>query len=149
VAIGRLPDAGPTASLITSRPTTVSGVARSDQRHGTGTSIRLTPANGQERLDLDHRSADPEVRLRAHILILPDAGHPWATIGAAQICSASTIGRRGVRIEEEVVDAVFGRPRGRRQSEVHIRASLGVWSVLTLSLTGFRFARNRGSHNPN
>jgi hypothetical protein len=29
------------------------------------TSIRLTQANGQELLDLDRRSPDPEVRLRA------------------------------------------------------------------------------------
>jgi hypothetical protein len=59
---------------------------------GPVTSIRLTPATGQELLALDRRSAEPEVRLRTHILLLLDAGHPWATIGAVPFCSGSTIG---------------------------------------------------------
>jgi hypothetical protein len=42
---------------------------------GPVTSVRLTAANGQELLDPYRRSAEPEVRLRAHLLLLLDAGH--------------------------------------------------------------------------
>ena len=56
-------------------------------------SIHLTPAERQDLLAHDRRSADPEVRLRSHILLLLDAGHPWATVGAVLFCSASTISR--------------------------------------------------------
>jgi transposase len=109
------------------------------------TSIRLTPAQRQELFDHYRRDAVPEVRLRAHILLLLDAGHPWATIGAVLFCSASTISRWKWRFEEEGVDAVFGRPRGRRRSGVHVWATLVVRWVLTLSPTQFRFARSRWS----
>jgi transposase len=91
------------------------------------------------------RAVDPEVRLRAHILLLLDAGHPWATIGAVLFCSASTISRWKRRFEKEGVDAVFGRPRGRKPSGIHIWATLVVQWVLTLSPAHFRFARSRWS----
>ena len=44
-------------------------------------------------LDYYRRSADPDIRHRAHILLLLAAGHPWATIGAVLFCSFSTIER--------------------------------------------------------
>jgi hypothetical protein len=106
------------------------------------TSIRLTPAERQVLLDHYRRSADPAVRLRAHILLLLDAGHPWATIGAVLFCSPGTISRWKQRFEAERTDAVFGRPRGRKRSGVHVWAALVRW-VLTLSPTTFRFARSR------
>jgi hypothetical protein len=43
------------------------------------TSIHRTPAERQGLLDRYRRSADPQVRLRAHILLLLGAGHPRAT----------------------------------------------------------------------
>jgi putative transposase len=109
------------------------------------TSIRLKPAERQELLDHYRRATDPEVRLRAHILLLLDAGHPWATISAVLFCSVSTIGRWKRRFEAEGVDTVYGRPRGRRRSGIHIWATLVVRWVLTLSPTHFRFARSRWS----
>jgi hypothetical protein len=33
-------------------------------------------------LDRHRRSPDPAIRLRCHILLLLDAGHPWALIAA-------------------------------------------------------------------
>ena len=99
----------------------------------------------QDLLDHYRRSADPDVRLRAHILLLLDAGHPWATISAVLFCSTSTISRWKRRFEKDGADAVFGRPRGRRRSGVHIWATLVVRWVLTLSPTDFRFARSRWS----
>jgi transposase len=108
-------------------------------------SIHLTPAERQRLLGYYRRSADTEVRLRAHILLLLDAGHPWATIGAVLFCSASTISRWNRRFEGEGVDCVLGRPPGRRLSGVHVWASLVVRWVLTLSPAGFRFTRSRWS----
>jgi transposase len=106
---------------------------------------RLTPAERRDLLDYYRRSAGPEVRLRAHILLLLEAGHPWATISAVLFCSTSTISRWQRRFEEQGVDAVFGRVRGRRRSGIHVWATLAVRRVLTLSPTGFRFARSRWS----
>jgi len=108
------------------------------------TRIRLTQAERRELLDHYRRSANPEVRLRAHILLLLDAEHPWATISAVLFCSFSTISRWKRRFEAEGVDAVFGHQRG-RQSSIHFWATLVVRWVLTLSPADFRFARSRWS----
>src|SRR4051812_45168435 len=105
----------------------------------------LPPPERERLLTHYRRSPEPDMRLRAHILLLLDAGHPWATISAVLFCSVSTIGRWKRRFESEGVDAVFGRPRGRKRSGVHIWASLVVRWVLTLSPTDFRFARSRWS----
>src|SRR3954462_11877400 len=107
--------------------------------------IHLSPAERQALLGHYRRSTDPEVRLRAHILLLLDAGHPWATVGAVLFCSVSTISRWRRRFESEGVDSVIGRPRGRRRSGVHIWASLVVRWVLRCSPIDFRFARSRWS----
>src|SRR5262249_61755724 len=64
------------------------------------------------------------------------AGHSWATISAVLFCSFSTISRWKQRFEKEGVDAVFGRPRGRRRSGIHTWAALVVQWVLTCSPWG-------------
>jgi transposase len=109
------------------------------------TSIHLTPAERQALLNHYHRAADPGVHLRAHILLLLDAGFPWATISAVLFCSLSTISRWKRRFEEEGVGAVLGRARGRRPAGLRIWATLVVRWVLTLSPTAFRFTRSRWS----
>jgi transposase len=109
------------------------------------TSILLTPAERQTLLDHYRRFADPGVGHRAHILLLLDAGHPWATIGAVLFCSLATISRWKRRFEQDGVDAILGRPRGRRRSSIHVWATTVVRWVLTLSPTNFRFARSRWS----
>jgi transposase len=108
-------------------------------------SIHLTPAERQGLFDRYRRSADPEVRLRAHILLLLDAGHPWATVSAVLFCSASTISRWKQRFEADGADAVLGRPRGRQRSGAHVWAALVVRWVLALSPADFRFVRSRWS----
>jgi transposase len=90
--------------------------------------LRLTSADRQTLLTHYRRAADPDVRLRAHILLLLDGGYPWATVGAVLFCSASTISRWKRRFEQEGVDAVLGRPRGRRRSAVHVWAAVVVMS---------------------
>src|SRR5918993_394292 len=108
-------------------------------------SIHLTTAERQELLDHYRRAAAPDVRLRAHILLLLDAGFPWATICAVLFCSPGTISRWKRRYEKDGADAVLGRPRGRKRSGVHVWATLVVRWVLTLSPADFRFARSRWS----
>src|SRR3954471_8825289 len=108
-------------------------------------SIRLAPGDRQTLLVHYRRSADAEVRLRAHILLLLDAGYPWTTVCAGLFCSVSTISRWKRRFEKEGANAVLGRTRGRRKSGVHIWASLVVRWVLTLTPTQFRFTRSRWS----
>jgi transposase len=108
-------------------------------------SSRLSTAERQDLFDHYRLSADPEVRFRAHILLLLDAGHPWATVSAVMFCSLSTISRWKRRFEAEGVHTVLGRPQGRRRSAVHIWATLVVRWVLALSPANFRFARSRWS----
>jgi hypothetical protein len=62
---------------------------------------------------LDHyrRSADPQARLRAHVLLLLADGHPWVTTSAVLFCSLSTISQWMLRYEREGVDAVLARWR--------------------------------------
>src|SRR3954453_3474004 len=101
------------------------------------TSIRLAPAERQVLLDHYRRSADPAVAHRAHILLLLDAGHPWATVCTFLFCSSSTISRWTRRYERDGIDAIVGHPRGRRRSGIQYWAELVVRWVLTLSPTDF------------
>ena len=108
-------------------------------------SIHLTPSDRQVLLGHYRRSASPDVRFRAHLLLLPGAGHPWATVSAVLFCSFSAISRWQRRYQSKGADAVLGRRRGRRPSGVHAWAALVVRWVLTLSSAEFRFARTRWS----
>lgn len=105
----------------------------------------LTPADRRDLLDHYRRPVEPDVRLRAHILLLLDDGLPWATIRAVLFCSLGTISRWKAQYEADGVDAVYGRPRGRRRSRAHRWAGLVVRWVLVYSPTDFRFARSRWS----
>lgn len=107
--------------------------------------ISLKPAERRALLGRYRRATDPDVRLRAHILLLLDAGHPLASVSAVLFCSVSTISRWKRRFEREGADTVLGLPRGRKRSGVHIWATLVVRWVLTLSPINFRFARSRWS----
>ncbi|MBN9522644.1 IS630 family transposase [bacterium] len=64
---------------------------------------------------------------------------------AVLFCSLATIARWKARFETGGVNAVFGRPRGRKRSGGHIWAALVVRWALTLSPISFRFARSRWS----
>jgi putative transposase len=109
------------------------------------TRLRLTPTVRQDLLDHVRRSAEPDVRLRSHILLPLADGHSWATVSAVLFCSASTISRWKRRFETGGADAVFGHPRGRTRSGFHVWATIVVRWVLTLSPSHFRFARSRWS----
>jgi len=59
--------------------------------------IHLKPSERKTLLEYYRKSADPALRLRAHILLLLDDVRPWSQIEAVLYTSASTIRRRKTR----------------------------------------------------
>jgi transposase len=73
--------------------------------------LSLRPAQRDALLRHFRGHPDPQVRQRAHILLLLEQGYPWATIGAVLFTSPSTIARWQRRFEDGGVDALFGLAR--------------------------------------
>jgi transposase len=109
------------------------------------TSIPLSAGDRNTLLDHYRRDPDPQVRLRAHILLLLADGHSWATIAAVLFTSPSTIARWRRRFEHGGATAVLGRPRGRKRSPVWAWAAVVVLWVLDRRPAEFGFARSRWS----
>ena len=109
------------------------------------TSIRLTAEDRKALLDHYRRDPDPQVRLRAHILLLLAGGYSWATITAVLFTSPDTIARWKGRFEAGGVAEVLGRPRGRKRSPAWAWAAAVVVWVLTPRPAAFGFARSRWS----
>ena len=69
-------------------------------------SISLSPEQRAALLDRYRKDPEPEVRFRAHILLLLDDGHPWVTVASLLFCSSRTIDRgssgvSGGRLQEQ------------------------------------------------
>lgn len=109
------------------------------------TSIRLTGEDRKALLDYYRRDPDPQVRLRAHILLLLADGYNWATITAVLFTSPDTIARWKGRFERGGVADVLGRPRGRKRSAAWAWAAVVVLWVLARRPGEFGFARSRWS----
>lgn len=109
------------------------------------TSIRLTAEDRKALLDYYRRDPDPQVRLRAHILLLLADGYNWATITAVLFTSPDTIARWKGRFERGGVADVLGRPRGRKRSAAWAWAAVVVLWVLARRPGEFGFARSRWS----
>jgi transposase len=77
-------------------------------------SIPLTAAERKALLDCYRSERDPQVRVRAHIVLLLAQGLPWATIAAVLFCSTRTIARWKRRFQDGRVAGLLGRPRGAR-----------------------------------
>jgi transposase len=75
-------------------------------------SIQLTPAEHKALLDYYRSDPDPQLRLRAHIVLLLAAGHTWAVVATVLFCSRRTIARWKKRFQRGRVQALLGRPRG-------------------------------------
>src|SRR5262249_6500035 len=58
-----------------------------------GASLHLRPDDRKALLRHHRSSPDPAVRLRCHILLLLDAGHPWVLVTAVLFTSSATINR--------------------------------------------------------
>ena len=66
-------------------------------------------------------SPGPAVRLRCHILLLLDAGHPWALIAAVLFTSSATINRwrrAYPPARRKGLGAMATRPSGRNRTKV-------------------------------
>src|SRR2546421_3114214 len=74
--------------------------------------IALSSQERNALLDHYRSDPDPQLRLRAHIVLLLAQGLTWATIAAVLFCSSRTIARWKQRFLDGRVDALLGRPRG-------------------------------------
>jgi putative transposase len=76
-------------------------------------SVTLDPRQRQALLDRYRKDRDPDVRFRAHILLLLADGHTWATVTTLLFCSSRTIDRWVKRFHEGGVDGLAGHKPGR------------------------------------
>src|SRR5437764_8922156 len=76
-------------------------------------SLVLNPDQRQALLDHYRKDPDPEVRFRAHILLLLADGHSWATVATVLFCSSRTIDRWVKRFQQEGIEGLTGQKRGR------------------------------------
>ena len=88
-------------------------------------------------------SVDPQVRLRAHIILLLSDGRPWSLIAAVLFCSTATIARWKARFESGGVEALLGEGRGRTATLLVGWAALLVIWVRTLTPRDFGYCRSR------
>jgi len=107
--------------------------------------IALAEVERKELLRLYRTAADPEVRTRAHILLLLAAGFTWATIAEVLFTSPSTIARWKARFQREGVGALAGKSPGPARSGAWSWAAVVVTWVLTRRPSEFGFARSRWS----
>jgi putative transposase len=77
------------------------------------TTLRLKSERRDERLRISRKDPNPDVRFRAHILLLLDQGRSWTDIQAILACSSRTIDRWLKRFQQEGIEARAGRKRGR------------------------------------
>ena len=106
-------------------------------------SIALSPRDRKALLHLYRRATDPQLRLRAHVLLLLAEGYSWALIAAVLFTSASTINRWRQRFLAGGLEAVVGprRPRAKAWSAWWVALVVG-WVTLR-SPTDFGFVRSR------
>ena len=107
--------------------------------------LSLTAEQRDELLTIYRKDPDPELRFRAHIILLLADGHPWDTIEAMLFCSSRTVDRWLKRFQAEGVAGLTGRKRGRP-----FRLGLGWVAVLVAWVTtktpgDFGFLRSRWS----
>jgi putative transposase len=96
-------------------------------------------------LDLYRYAKNPDIRRRAHILLLLAEGYTWDTIAAVLFTSSSTIARWQQRFRDAGLQSLAGQPPGRRC------CLLGYWAVLVVRWVAestprsFGFLRSRWS----
>jgi transposase len=96
---------------------------------------------------LDHYRSDPDpqLRLRAHLILLLAAGPSWALITAVLFCSSATLARWQRRFCAGRVEALLGLPRGRPPRLAARWAALLADWVTRLTPRAFGFLRSRWS----
>jgi len=108
-------------------------------------SIALKPSERKTLLEHYRKSTDPAIRLRAHILLLLDDGHPWSQIAAMLYTSTSTIQRWNDRFQREGLEGVLQSRRGRPVVFLCWWVALVVRWVTEKTPRDFGFLRSRWS----
>lgn len=101
-------------------------------------SVTLDARQRQALLDRYRKDPDPEVRFRAHILLLLADGHSWSTVATFLFCSSRTIDRWVKRFHQEGAEAVAGHQPGRP-------CRFGAaWVAVVINLVSSKVPRNFG-----
>src|SRR5512133_778413 len=103
-------------------------------------SVTLDARQRQALLDRYRKDHDPEVRFRAHILLLLADGHTWATVATLLFCSSRTIDRWVKRFHQE---GLAGHKTGRPCRFAADWVKVVVEWVTTTAPTAFGFLRSR------
>lgn len=107
--------------------------------------LSLTTTQSGELLTIYRKDSDPELRFRAHIILLLADGYPWDTIEAMLFCSSRTVDRWLKRFQAEGVEGLGGRKRGRPFRFGFTWVALLVTWVTTKTPGDFGFLRSRWS----
>src|SRR5262245_61678400 len=105
-------------------------------------SISLSASERNTLLDYYRAGHDPQLRLRAHLILLLADGYSWALIAAVLYCSSATIARWQQRFTDGRVPALLGAPRGRPPLAAHWAALVVDW-VGRLTPRAFGWLRSR------
>jgi putative transposase len=108
-------------------------------------SIGLKRKDRKVLLELYRKSSDPNLRLRAHVLLLLAEGHTWSLIAGMLFTSPRTIGRWRKRFEQQGLDGVFGAKRGRPAVLITWWVAFVVRWVVEKTPRDFGFLRSRWS----
>jgi putative transposase len=106
-------------------------------------SISLTADQRADLLRWYRGPSAPQLRLRAHILLLLADGRPWDDIAAALYCSTRTIARWKRRFEQGGLAALHGRPAGPARRLGAAWAAVVVGWATGLAPRAFGFVRSR------
>jgi putative transposase len=106
-------------------------------------SIVLGGSQRKRLLQMYRKEPDPQVRLRAHIILLLSEGRAWTLIAAVLFCSSATIARWKRRFERGGIDALLEQKRGRCPTFWCGWATLLVRWVSTLTPRDFGYCRSR------
>jgi putative transposase len=100
---------------------------------------------GERNALLEHlrKSPDPQLRLRAHIVLLLADGHTWGLITAVLYCSSRTVARWKGRFEQGGVEALLGLPKGSGAFFGARWAQLAAHWVTKRTPRAFGFLRSR------
>jgi transposase len=106
-------------------------------------SVTLDAQQRHALLERYRKDPDPEVRFRAHILLLLDDGHTWATVTTLLFCSSRTIDRWVKRFQKDGVEGLAGHKPGRPFRLAVTWAAVAVEWVTTKAPRDFGFLRSR------
>src|SRR5918993_3214546 len=108
-------------------------------------SIVLGSSQRKRLLAVYRKEPDPQVRLRAHVILLLSEGHAWSLVAAVLFCSTATIARWKTRFEAGGVGALLDERRGRRATRLVGWAMVLVQWVTTRTPRDFGYCRSRWS----